>query len=341
MIEKFVGLLLDYLKAQSYWPLVQPVVSLLSLYVISCVIGYQYIEWRYHFTPELSTFLHSYLVKQISVTYLAIALLALLLGGTRWKTGVRTAAAARIKGGFRSGARNLVAAGIIVVLATGVFLHFAPHRVSPIKIGFIDDPTSFDEFALTYIVYELNRLQTDWHFTLNPDPLNRGSLSSTENAQCDKDALCYAKLIANGQPFIGITETDFNEDSFWINSGVVSVISAGQWKQYEPPSTYEFLAYSMIVQSTIIHLNLNCSGLPAGVFQQSRLSYGDLFEFIPRRNQMKAAILAAHLNPGGQELIANCFGLEYMNTLDHLLSLDWLRSGRVRDNLEKTFKIKL
>jgi len=340
MVAKFFDLLLDYLKGQSYWPLVQPIFSLLSLYVISCVIAYQYIEWRYHFTPELPTFLHSYLVKQISVAFLALALLALLVG-TRWKTGVRAAAAARIKGGFRSGTRNLLVAGMIGVLATGVFLHFAPHRVSHIKIKYLENPISFDEFALTYIVYELNRLQTDWHFTLDPNTFNRDSLTGTEIAQCGKDSLCYAKLIADGQPLIGITETGFDEDSFWINSGVVSVISAGQWKNYEPPSTYEYLAYSLIVQSTMIHLNRNCSGLPVGAFQQSRLSYGDLFEFIPRRNQMKAAILAAHLNPRGQELIANCFGLEYMNTFDHLLSLDWLRSGRVRDNLERTFKIKL
>jgi len=91
----------------------------------------------------------------------------------------------------------------------------------------------------------------------------------------------------------------------------------------------------------MIHLNGNCSGLPTGAFQVSRLSYGDLFEFTPRRNQLKAAILAAHLSPKGQELLANCFGLEYMNTCNRLLSLDWLQTGRVRDNLEKNFGIKL
>jgi hypothetical protein len=91
----------------------------------------------------------------------------------------------------------------------------------------------------------------------------------------------------------------------------------------------------------MIHLNSNCGGLPAGAFQESRLSYGDLFEFTPRRNEMKAAILAAHLSPRGQELLANCFGLEYMNTCNRLLSLDWLHSGRVHDNLEKNFGIKL
>jgi hypothetical protein len=119
------------------------------------------------------------------------------------------------------------------------------------------------------------------------------------------------------------------------------VISAGQWKSFEPPSIYEYLSYALIVQSTLIHLNQSCGGLPSAAFQSSRFSYGDLFEFVPRRNQMKAAILAAHLGPKGQELLANCFGLEYMNVSNQLLSLDWLHAGRVHENLEKTFGVKL
>src|SRR5258706_12765334 len=165
MVSKFVDLILDHLKAKSYWPLIEPVFTLLALYVVSGVISYQYIEWRYHFTPELSTFLHSYIVKQISVVFLTFALLALVLG-TNWKTGVRTEVVSRLGGWFRSGTRKLVVAGMIVALATGVFLRVAPHRVSHIKIKLLERPRSFSEYPLAYIVYELNRSQTDWHFTL-------------------------------------------------------------------------------------------------------------------------------------------------------------------------------
>src|SRR5882724_4829177 len=105
MISKFVELILDHLKAKSYWPLIEPVFTLLALYVISGVIAYQYIEWRYHFTPELGTFLRSYIVKQISVAFLTFALLAIVLG-TNWKTGVRTEVSSRISGWFRSGTRK-------------------------------------------------------------------------------------------------------------------------------------------------------------------------------------------------------------------------------------------
>jgi hypothetical protein len=340
MISRFVELLVGYLKTKSFWPLIEPVFTLLSLYAVSVVIAYQFIEWRYHFTPELQVFLRSYIVKQISVVFLTLALLALVFG-TNWTAGLRTEFGSKLGNRFRHGTRKLVVAGLIVVFAAGVFLRLVPHRVSHITIKFLEQPVSFNEYALTYIVYELNRSQTDWHFRLDPDIFNRDSRTSSEIDECITDSLCYAKLISEGQPLIGITESGFDQDSFWTNSGDVSVISAGQWKDYAPPSIYVYLTYSLIVQSTLIHLNTSCSGLPAEAFQQSRLSYGDLFEFIPRRNQMKAAILAANLSPRGQELLTNCFGLEYMNTCNRLLSLDWLHSGRIHDNLEQNFGIKL
>jgi hypothetical protein len=340
MIEKFIELIVGRLKSLSSWPLIEPVVTLLSLYVLAIIIAYQYIQWRYHFTPELTTFLASYLVKQISVVFVAIGLLALVMG-TGWKSAVRTEVNARVRAGISTGARRLAVAGFIIVCAVGLFLRLAPHKVSHITVKFMERPVSFNEYAFDYIVYELNRSQTDWHFTLDSDPFDRDSRNSVEIDQCGTDSLCYAKLLAKDQPFVGITESGFDQDSFWNNSDNVSVISAGQWKDYEPPSTYVYLTYSLIVQSTMIHLNVNCSGLPQGAFEQSRVSYGDLFEFSPRRNQLKAAILAAHLSPKGQELLANCFGLDYMNTCNRLLSLDWLYSGRVHDNLEENFGIKL
>jgi len=340
VIQKFVDIVVGYLKTTPVWPLIEPVVTLFSLYVVSIVIAYQFIEYRYHFTPDLLVFLHSYVVTQISVVFLTFGLLALVLG-TSWKAGVRSEIGSKVGGWLRIGAKKLVAAGLIVVFGAGVFLRLAPHRVSHITIKFLEAPVSFNDYAFAYIIYELNRSQTDWHFTLDPDPFNRDSRTSKEIEECGADSLCYGRLLADGQPFIGITEHGFDQDSFWRNLGTVSVISASDWKSFEPPSMYVYLTYSLIVQSTLIHLNGNCSGLPTGAFQQSRLSYGDLFEFAPRRNQLKAAILAAHLNPTGQELLANCFGLEYMNTCNRLLSLEWLFSGRIHDNLEKNFGIKL
>jgi hypothetical protein len=46
------------------------------------------------------------------------------------------------------------------------------------------------------------------------------------------------------------------------------------------------------------------------------------------------------LNPKGEELLLNCFGAEYMSVTSRLVTLEWLHSPTVRENLEKSFHIK-
>jgi hypothetical protein len=99
--------------------------------------------------------------------------------------------------------------------------------------------------------------------------------------------------------------------------------------------------HALIVQSILIHLNANAAGLPAGAFRESRTSVGELFQFSPRRQEMKAAILAPHLTPEARELLLNSFGVEYLSICENMLSLDWLRAPRVTQNLEKSFGVKL
>src|SRR6185369_284750 len=106
MISKFVDVIVSELKTKSFWPLIEPIFTLLYLYVLAVVIAYQYVQWRYHFTPELTTFLRSYLVKQISVVYVAVGLLAMVLG-TNWRSAVRTEVGVKLRASIRSGARRL------------------------------------------------------------------------------------------------------------------------------------------------------------------------------------------------------------------------------------------
>src|SRR5882757_4322832 len=210
MVSKLLEYFLEYLKGRAYWPLIQPVFALVALYVASCVIAYQYIEWRFHFAPELSTFIRSYIVKQISVIGAGVALLVLFLG-VNWQSRARDEAALRLIGWVRSGAMKLVAAAFIVVTTTGLFLHLIPHPVSLIKITFLEQPVSFDQNAFAYIVYEINRMQSAWHFTLDPDIFIRESGTSKELERCGSDPLCYAKLISKEEPLIGITESGFDQ----------------------------------------------------------------------------------------------------------------------------------
>jgi hypothetical protein len=199
--------------------------------------------------------------------------------------------------------------------------------------------TSFDKYALAYLLYELNKLQRHWYFEVDFDTFDAAELSSAERTACGERPLCHARAVAGGGPFIGITTESLGQDSFWQNDRLTSVISTHGWANYAPPSVYEFLAHGIVVQSILIHLNAHCSGLPTGAYAPSRAARGDLFQFAPRRQAMKAEIMAAHLSPSGEELLLNCFGVEYMTTSATVLTLDWMRTRRVEENLRRAFGV--
>jgi hypothetical protein len=175
------------------------------------------------------------------------------------------------------------------------------------------------------------------------DVFNRNALTRTELEKCagDLPALCFAEGQAHGQPIVALTTDAFTRDHFSVNRGSTSVITTADWRKIAPPSMYEYLMYSVIVQSIVIHLNAQCSGLPERSFVESRESYGGLFEFEPRRYAMKPAILVAHLTPAQEQLLLNCFGPEYLKTTSALLSLDWMRSEAVKRNLQRNFGVNL
>jgi len=52
------------------------------------------------------------------------------------------------------------------------------------------------------------------------------------------------------------------------------VITTADWKPYVPPSQYEYLVYSVLTQSIVLHLNTQCSGLPVAAFRESREGVG-------------------------------------------------------------------
>jgi len=333
-----------YFKDKPYWPALQPIFALLSLYLTAVVVAREYIEWRYGFAPEPSLYVHSYVFKQISLVFAALVAVTLLfrLQDRRRDPAAsgRLASLARVYGKRVLGRAILVA--LVFALTVPLFIHWTPHRASHIRIRFLQEP-DFDKYAFAYLVYELNRLQRDWYFEIDFDTFNEEALTSAERARCSQGerSLCWAKQLAAGQPLIAITTEQLGEDFFWRNEGEVSVLSTFGWtEQYAPPSVYQFLAYSLVVNGIVIHLNDNCSGLPRGAFAQSRSSYGDLFQFSPRRNQLRAAILAAHLSPSGQELLFNCFGAGYAGAAGNALALDWLRSPRVSGNLEQVFHVE-
>lgn len=344
MISNFLDSILSYLKSQAYWEKVRGLVTLLFLYVAALVLAYQFLDWEYGLRPSLSLYLTSYIVKEISLTFLALGLIFFLLGRLAEKDLVKSdSLRALVRLYLPWATRAVVVVSVVFLLISPVFFYLSPNKVSHIRIKFLADPTEIgiNQYALVYLLYELNKRQKNWFYEVDFDLFNPRALSSTERKNCEVQNAqsCYAELLSKGKPFIGITSDQLGQDHFWQNNRQVSVVSTYDWQRYSPPSIYEFLIYSIIVQSIVIHLNAHCSGLPGSSFEKSRVSYGDLFQFSPRRNEMKASILAAHLNRNGQELLLNCFGAEYMSICATLLTLEWLHTERIKDNLEKAFKV--
>ncbi len=336
----------DYFKGKPYWSSIQSLFTLLSLYLTASVLAYQYLRWQYGLEPRLSLYFRSYLFKQISVVVLTIGTIGLLFrfAGRSQAEAPQVGWAVSLRKVGRATAQRLALVGLVLCVAVPAFISLAPHRADNIRVLFLNDPKDeFDRAALVYLLYELNQRQRQWYFEVDFDVFNKNSLATSEIEACERDVptLCFAEKAAAGRPLIAITTLPLSPDHFWQNRGSISVISTDDWKPLAPPSIYEYLAYSVVTQGIVIHLNGQCSGLPAGSFRESRVGFGDLFEFTPRRYAMKPAILAARLTPAQEELLLNCFGAEYVTTAARLLSLDWLRSDAVMKNLERSFSIRL
>ena len=368
MLFKLLDIIVGYVKETPAWPVLRPVTALLSLYLTALVLVYQFVEWQYRLSPSLSLFLRSYLVKQVTVVCAAVALVVFLLHRLvrPGEPSVATLAAADPVAGGPAAAASLggpapvggaarrwrlpglpavrvfASMALVVAAAGALFSWLAPRSVANIRVKFLTEP-EVDPYAVAYVLYELNRAQKQWFFEVDFDVFNESALTSGERERCagPERTLCLAEVSAGGRPFIGITTKPLEEDFFWKNRGPVSVVSTHAWRRYAPPGEYQFLTHAVIVQSVVIHLNAHCAGLTTGAVRESRVSVNDLFQFTPRRHAMKAAILAAHLDRRGELLLFNCFGPEYVSVAGNLLSLDWLRAGRVQNNLERAFRVKV
>jgi hypothetical protein len=329
----------EYLRQQPYWSRIQPFVSITSIYLAATVLLYEYIRWQYHVSPRLFLYLRSYLFWQLTVVFIVLGLLSAVLRRPATEPPPRARVARWISS---HGTGRVISAGLILLLGITVFLRLAPAHASHIRVRFLTEPGStFRKNAIVYVLFELNKLQRSWYFTVDFDTLNPSELTTAERATCGDRSLCYAKAISGGEPFIGITTDGLGEDSFWQNDDITSVVSTASWDQTTGPSIYEYLAYAVVTQSVLIHLNAHCRGLPKESFRASRASHGDLFQFAPRREAVKAEVMAGRLTPGGEALLLNCFGIEYVTTCSRLITLDWLHEPRVTANLKRAYDITI
>jgi hypothetical protein len=353
-IDELLAPVTEYFKGKKYWPAIQPIFALLSLYVAACVLGYEYLQSQYSLVPLqvgntrvslVNLFFHSYLFKQLSIAAATVGIIGLLFKiidtrtsktkSTTWTRALKTYSVPLA----RRGAVVLFVLAIVVP----IFWSFTPPDVGNIRVVFLQDPNDeYDQSAFVYLLYELNARQSRWHFDVDFDVYNKNA-HVDDVAACEGEPIwfCLAEREAAGRPLIAFTTAPLGRDHFWQNRKAVSVITTADWKPYVPPSMYEYLVYSAIAQSMLIHLNTACSGLPSSTFDERSVGFGDLFEFTPRRYAMKPAILAAHISPVQEVMLLNCFGAGYVNDVASLITLGWLHADDVTKKLKLSFGVSL
>jgi hypothetical protein len=342
-MSDFFSILLDWLKGKKYWKTLQPFLVLGFGYVATEVMAFELIQSEYDFKPSLRLFLGSYFFVRITLVFVGLAAVLALFQIHR-RPGE-----ASLPGRLRSFVQRhqsiiiFRVIGVLLVSAAVMvaFRHFGTTRVSTIRIKLLNEPAEFNSEAFAYLVYELNRQQKSWFYELDFEPFNEGKLTSTQREEADRRErrmFYYAELSTTNRPLIAITEGSLGKAFFCEHQTDISVISTFD-RDYAPLSTYEYLSYCLVVQSMVIHLDVQGGGLPTGAFDPSSSSHGGVFQFNPRKELLKATILAARLSPDEEALLFNRFGPEYMNVCRRLLSLDWLRSERVVKNLATHFGV--
>jgi hypothetical protein len=346
MLSKLWDLAFNYLKARPYWSYIEPFVLIAVAWGAAQVLAYQWLAASSSFNPTIGLFLSSYLSIRITIGAFGIVTILLV---TSLRRGSDVRAAAGRFGAYWQAHRNgimyrtLGVALVVAAVAVG-FRVYSPNRVSHITVRFMALEPSVAPEAVAYLIYELNRRQRHWYFNVDFRPFTEEMLTSDQANRCRADErpqLCQAEALAEVQPFIGITAEPLGGAYFAEHRRGVSVISTFDRAAYEPLSTYEYLAYTLVLQGIAIHLDLHGGGLPPGAFEQQRVSHGGLFQFVPEKQALKSSILAARLGPDEEALLLNRFGSDYVATCATLLTMDWLYSERVRGNLERVFGAKL
>jgi hypothetical protein len=207
-----------------------------------------------------------------------------------------------------------------------------------------------------YLLFEINHRQRAWQLEFETPPFRSDLVSRADEDRCAEDdtpPLCIAEAFhtsmikAQGAhpPFVLITAEPLGGGGtrawFWLNRGPVSVVTTSDWGGPGSAGSIEYLAYALVVQSVMIHMQAHCgfaqppAGTPEGVV------VGNVFDLQPGIDAMRAAVLTGHFSRDDERRLLNCFGPEYMRTAVGLSGLGWLRSGPVRDILRNVYGVEL
>jgi hypothetical protein len=275
--------------------------------------------------------------------------------------------------------RGMAARIVLVLLIGGVTLYllqrWAPEsKISPVRVQFAafgafgpqegDDRArarAADEYlrlrdVAQYLLYEINHRQRAWQLEFETGIFRADLVTGADEKRCAQDTtppLCLAEAFRRGMltrlpsypPLVLVAAEPLGGDGtqawFWLNRGPVSVVTTSDWGGPGSAGVVEFLAYALVVQSLMIHMQAYCGLAQPPVGAPEGVVIGNVFDLQPGFNAMRAAVLTGHLSPRDERRLLNCFGPEYMRTATALLSLGWLRSPPVSKNLLDVYGVKL
>ena len=352
-METLLKSVAELLERSKFGARLQPAFALLCVYLAAAVLGHQYVAWRYGLDLPLDLYLRSYVFVGITVCFAGLLVIGAASAAIDRALRPARAAAAKAADPERAGrtrarlarrarARRAtllraVAAALTVVLVVLMLRWMNPHQAGHIRVRFLGEP-DFDVARFTYLVYELNRAQRNWHFEVDFTPLKRSALSPFDAAHCQgrhDELLCQCTALVGSQPTVVVTALPLGDFLFWTHRGHVSVVSTAFSAEYAPVDKVEFLLYCLIVQGAAIHLDATGDDTAAGGPAES--SSGSLLEFSPPLSAFKARLLSAHLSPADERRLLNRFGLQYYKACAELMTLRWMRTGDVADYLERYF----
>jgi hypothetical protein len=337
MLGKIWDFLFGYVKGRTWWPTVEPFVVLLLVGGAAQFLALEFVANQYGVRQPPAQFFNSYL--SLRITLVTAVLLLLTLQFTRVMTPEPGARRRRLL--YRIAGVSVA----VLVMAAG-FLWSSAHRANKITVRFGSLPDDTRPDVLTYIIYELSRVQRDWYFEIDFAEFNTRMLTSVEKSRCVADPqpmLCYAEWMSGeSRRTILITAEPLAGDTYFVtHRGRASVISTAEEASYTPMTTYEYLASNIVVQTIVLHLDEQ-GGLPRQAFEKTNVTRGGVLQFMPDRAVLRSTILAARLSPDEELLLFNYFGPSYLGTCQRLLTFDWLytpavprTSKVVRVNLSK------
>jgi hypothetical protein len=199
----------------------------------------------------------------------------------------------------------------------------------PVKVGlvFLENESSkldFDQFAASYFILQLNKVQNLFEFSVIRDEEKQVSkIPHSDNAEDFLSWLInFSETISDRLDFwIGITSKSFSGNYFFITyGGGYSLITTSDWKkEYALPSLFEYLTHAAIVCS-VYSLDYTKKEL----LKSHGPTMGCIFDFTRDKRDRKITVASEFICHDCRKRIVQSLGQKALVEIEKMVSKDWM-----------------